>query len=431
MSGSCNTEYFLWLSEICYAGSSLPKRLYLSFNGDMRKIYETPGEAFSAIGCTAEECRRLSDKDFSAANRILDYCAENRVTILTYDSPLYPDRLFMTDNPPPVLYAKGAVNRLREGPSVTAAGSRGCSEKGYRDMYTLCYKIAGAGAAVITGLADGIDHAASLAALDSGGLSIGVLGSGINILYPFGNEDFFDRMMKNGVILTEFSPFTEPLARNFPIRNRVLSALCDVCLVGEARGGSDALITAKNAFLSGKTVYAVPAGIYDLRCDGTNFLLRNGAIPVTKAEDVLDGLSFLYPEEVNLKKRTVRSVPDMPPPKQTRRKRAKNEEHRVPLPFDPEEVAKLPPRGAKGKAAAAEPRKEESDRERFAHFTFSSRCEEERKILYLLKSGDKTVDMLANRCAMDAADVLTYLTILEIDGYVTALPGGAYRLGKD
>lgn len=414
MTEACRTEYFLWLSTVCYPGSSLPKRLYLAFDGDMKRVYETPGDRFSSIGCGAEECRRLDGKDFSAANRILDYCAENRVTIITYDSPLYPERLFSIDNPPPVLYAKGAIHRLREGPSVAAVGSRGCSEKGYRDMYTLCYRLAGSGVAIVTGLADGIDHAAALAALDSGGLSIGVLGSGINILYPFESTDLFERMLKSGIMLTEFSPFTEPLARNFPIRNRVISALCDVCLVGEARSGSGALITAKHAFLSGKKVFAVPGALYDRRYEGTNFLLRNGALPVTRAEDISDGLAFSYPEVRSLKRRSpLPRVPAMPAQKEKKRGRKKAApQSDGDLPFDGVTESVL--FSAERKSRPVVPQ--------------SNRSDEENRILSFLANGEKTADMLAADCGTDTATVLTALTMLEIDGAVESLPGGAYRL---
>ena len=324
MNETCNTAYFLWLSELFYAGSNLPKRLYLTFDGDLKRIYETPGEYFSEVGCTEEECERLSNKDFSAANRILDYCAENCVTLLTYDSELYPERLFTIDNPPPVLYAKGQPHRLREGAAVTAVGSRACTEKGFRDAYTLSYKLACAGVSIVTGLAEGIDTACTLAALDAGGCTVGILGSGINVLYPFENTKLFDRMFRSGIVLTEFSPFTQPLARNFPVRNRVLAALCDVCLVGEARGGSGALITAKDAMMQGKKVYAVPGGIYEPHCEGTNSLLRSGALPVTKAEDILGELSYLYPESVKTKERAVRHIPDPPHRAEKTEKRRKN-----------------------------------------------------------------------------------------------------------
>ena len=414
MNETCNTAYFLWLSELFYAGSNLPKRLYLTFDGDLKRIYETPGEYFSEVGCTEEECERLSNKDFSAANRILDYCAENCVTLLTYDSELYPERLFTIDNPPPVLYAKGQLHRLREGAAVTAVGSRACTEKGFRDAYTLSYKLACAGVSIVTGLAEGIDTACTLAALDAGGCAVGILGSGINVLYPFENTKLFDRMFRSGIVLTEFSPFTQPLARNFPVRNRVLAALCDVCLVGEARGGSGALITAKDAMMQGKKVYAVPGGIYEPHCEGTNSLLRSGALPVTKAEDILGELSYLYPESVKTKERAVRHIPDPPhraEKTEKRRKSRKKEDSEAAL-------ASTPPLRSE----------EQTPKRKLDPHVWNGRADEEKRILELLMTEEKTADRLAKECGMDAGDVLTYLTLLEIDGLVESLPGGTYRL---
>lgn len=421
MNESCNTPYFLWLSELFPAGSPLPKRLYLTFDGNLKRIYDTAGEHFAKIGCTEAECARLGNKDFSAANRILDYCAENLVTILTFDSELYPERLFITENPPPVLYAKGQVGRLREKATVTAVGSRACTEKGFRDAYTLCYKLASAGVTIVTGMAEGVDSACTLAALDSGGLAVGVLGSGINVLYPFDNTALFDRMFRSGVILTEFSPFTQPLARNFPVRNRVLAALCDVCLVGEARGGSGALITAKDAMTAGKKVYAVPSGIYDSHCEGTNSLLRSGAVPVTKAEDILEELAYLYPESVKVKERPVRHIPDPLPRKEKSRSDTKKSSRST-----GKNLFSLFSKPKKG----GEPEKPDKVQRKPEQVTghWNGRVEEERRILNCLEQGENTADALAAECEMDAADVLTYLTLLEIDGLVESLPGGTFRI---
>lgn len=419
MNETCNTAYFLWLSELFYAGSNLPKRLYLTFDGDLKRIYETPGEYFSEVGCTEEECERLSNKDFSAANRILDYCAENCVTLLTYDSELYPERLFTIDTPPPVLYAKGQPHRLREGAAVTAVGSRACTEKGFRDAYTLSYKLACAGVTIVTGLAEGVDTACTLAALDAGGCAVGILGSGINVLYPFENTKLFDRMLRSGIVLTEFSPFTQPLARNFPVRNRVLAALCDVCLVGEARGGSGALITAKDAMMQGKKVYAVPGGIYEPHCEGTNSLLRSGALPVTKAEDILGELSYLYPESVKTKERAVRHIPDPPP----RTEKAEKAERRRKNRKKTEENSE-----AALSSTLLQPTEEKAPKREIDPRVWNGRADEEKRILELLITEEKTANLLAKECGMDAGDVLTYLTLLEIDGLVESLPGGTYRL---
>lgn len=412
-----NTGYFLWLSELCGAGSSLPKRLYLAFGGNLKEAYEAPEEELERRGFLPEERELLSRKDFSAANRILDFCAEEHVALLTFASELYPPGLFAIDSPPPVLYARGQLHRLRENAAVTAVGSRNCSEAGYRAAYTLCYKLAGAGVTIVTGLAEGIDTACSLGALDSGGFSVGVLGSGINVLYPFENAPLFSRMFRSGVVLTEFSPFTQPLAKNFPIRNRILAALGDLCLVGEARSGSGSLITARDALCDGKPVFAIPSGIYDPRSAGTNLLLRSGARPATGAEDLLSELTYLYPESVKLTESRRQKIPeihDMPIPR-IHRKRKK--------------AAGYPSEGTgqtQADIACASdqaPLPEELPEE-------ESRSREEKGILLSLRQGEKTADMLARELDCSAGDILTALTMLEIEGTILSEPGGVYRLNR-
>ena len=271
----------------------------------------------------------------------------------------------------------------------------------------------------MTGLAEGIDTACTLAALDAGGCAVGILGSGINVLYPFENTKLFDRMLRSGIVLTEFSPFTQPLARNFPVRNRVLAALCDVCLVGEARSGSGALITAKDAMMQGKKVYAVPGGIYEPHCEGTNSLLRSGALPVTKAEDILGELSYLYPESVKTKERAVRHIPDPPPRSEKAEKAERRRKNRKKTEENSEAALS---------SALLQPTEEKAPKREIDPHVWNGRADEEKRILELLITEEKTADLLAKECGMDAGDVLTYLTLLEIDGLVESLPGGTYRL---
>lgn len=413
------TAYLLWLSTVCFPGSDLPKRAYLAFDGDMRRLYETPSEVLSDYGFSPEECETLGKKDFSRANQITDYCAENGITLLTFESEQYPERLFMLDDPPPVLYAKGQVHRFRPNPTVTAVGSRNCSEAGYRDAYTLCYKLSCAGVSIVTGLAEGIDTACTLAALDSGGFAIGILGSGINMLYPYESRELFSRMMRSGLVLTEFSPYTQPMARNFPIRNRVLAALCDVCLVGEARVGSGALITAADTRSCGKPIYAIPGRIYDEKCEGTNQLLRGGALPATKAQDILEGLSYLYPESNRLYER---------------------ENGKRPEPKGEAVIKQKPPKSRSKTKEKAKIRSESTVDEIVAEPTvrpktvdraslhLEERSEDEKKILLALLDGAKTPDELCRECALSADGILTVLTMLEIEGTITSLPGGTVAL---
>ena len=203
---------------------------------------------------------------------------------------LYPRLLAELDNAPPLIMAKGDLNLL-ERPLVAIVGARNASAAACRFARGLAHDLGDAGAVVVSGLARGIDSAAHDGALASG--TIGVVAGGIDIFYPPENEGRQRAMMEKGLVLAEMPPGTEPHARHFPYRNRIIAGLSLGTVVIEAAPRSGSLITARLATEAGREVMAVPGSPLDPRAQGCNSLIRDGATLVQSAADVMETLTPL------------------------------------------------------------------------------------------------------------------------------------------
>lgn len=198
----------------------------------------------------------------------------------------YPELLRHIPDPPPVLFALGDASLLTR-PAVAIVGSRDHTSYGAGVCRALAATAAGAGVAVVSGMARGLDAVGQTAALDAGGTTIGVLGNGLGVVYPAANRMLYDRVAARGLLLSEFPPGERPSAGSFPRRNRIISGLARVTVVVEAAAGSGALITAGTALDQGREVMAVPGNITSSVSVGTNRLIRDGAAPVLEPADVL------------------------------------------------------------------------------------------------------------------------------------------------
>lgn len=219
---------------------------------------------------------------------------------LFHDSPDYPPLLTQTEGAPPILTVRGDAS-LAARPCVAVVGARNASAAAVKLARDFASGLAEAGLVVVSGLARGIDGSAHRGAL-AGGTTIGVIASGIDIAYPPEHRDLHDEIAECGLLVAEQPPGTEPLARHFPSRNRIIAGIAAGTLVVEAAPKSGSLITARLAGEFGREVMAIPGSPLDSRSHGCNQLIRDGAVLVQSPEDVIELVSgFDGPQPTRLR----------------------------------------------------------------------------------------------------------------------------------
>lgn len=240
---------------------------------------------------------KRSQENLLLARRQFDLAAEWQrlghadVQVLTWEDDAYPVNLRETDAPPPVLYVRGQLqpeDRL----AVAVVGTRRASAYGREVAHMAATEFAHNNITVVSGLALGVDTVAHRAALDAGGRTLAVLGSGVDQVYPAQNRELADAIIANGALISEYPLGTRPEANNFPPRNRIISGLSQGVIIVEASQQSGALITAEFAAEQGREVFAVPGSILHPGSAGCNQLIRQGATPFLSVSDVLDQLNF-------------------------------------------------------------------------------------------------------------------------------------------
>lgn len=210
---------------------------------------------------------------------------------LSLGSAAFPPLLSRIHNPPPTLWVRGDVTALAK-PAVAIVGSRAASPEGLTIAGDIAGDLVRAGLVVVSGMARGIDSAAHAAALDANGVTVAVLGTGVDLVYPPEHRDLASRIAICGALVSEFPPGTPPKAFHFPLRNRIISGLSRAVVVIEAPEASGALITAREALDQGRDVMVVPGRITGGRNRGGHALLKDGATLVEAAVDILQALGL-------------------------------------------------------------------------------------------------------------------------------------------
>lgn len=248
------------------------------------------GLSDAAIQSIAEwQHLKLSCAAAESALRDWDWLTANSVVLLPITDPAYPPLLLEITDPPPLLYVWGDVDCLSL-PQLAAVGSRRPTRQGLQDAALFASALASAGFVVTSGLAQGIDAASHQAALDAGGKTIAIMGTGIDNIYPAANRELAATISQNGALVTEFALGTPPRAAHFPSRNRIISGLSLGVLVVEAALQSGSLVTARLALEQNREVFAIPGSIHNPVSRGCNQLIRGGATLVQDVRDVLDEL---------------------------------------------------------------------------------------------------------------------------------------------
>jgi DNA processing protein len=254
--------------------------------------------------------RKVAARELAAVERL--GCA-----LLCWGEPGYPENLAAVDDAPPVLTVLGRTELLAA-PIVAVVGARNASANGRRIAHDIAAGLGEAGIVVASGLARGIDAAAHLGSLATG--SVAVVAGGIDVVYPEENRGLYEALARAGAAVAELPLHTEPQARHFPRRNRIISGLALGVVVVEAAAKSGSLITARFALEQGREVFAVPGSPLDPRCRGTNDLLRGGAILTENASDIvtqlgplLQGLRPFQPGSAREPRLLLPRVPAVPP----------------------------------------------------------------------------------------------------------------------
>lgn len=299
----------IWaLCEVKGLGFAGLKRLLERYKRASAVFEQSPGSlAENELISDKLAARILEDRDWDIIQSEYQKTFAEGCLFVSITDQNYPRRLKNISDPPPYLYYSGEL-RVLEKPCLAVVGSRQPGDYGRRITRAIVGELAASGITIVSGLAFGIDSVAHESTLRSGGVTVAVCGNGLDIVYPAGNRKLAEEIAMNGCLISEFRKGTKPDPYNFPVRNRIISGLSDGVLVVEAKERSGALITANLAADQGREVLAVPGNIDNDLSKGPNSLLRQGAVPVSCAQDIFDYFRW---HKSNANERIKRERPDL------------------------------------------------------------------------------------------------------------------------
>ncbi len=289
--------------------------------GRYHRLIKSFGSVKNIIGATTNQLEKVSGISHSIAQDILtkiDIQAAGETTaiiiqsgwdVLFYDDISFPNllgKIHISDVPP--LLFKVGHDITDSDKMIAIVGARHATEQGKRFAYNLAFSLAKANITVVSGMAEGIDSAAHKGALEAGGKTVAVWGSSLDLVYPSSNKKLAKEIEENGVILSEYLPGTKPDKAHFPERNRIISGLSDGVVVVEAGKKSGALLTASQALLQGRALFAVPGAPHARMSEGANLLIKKGARLLTDIDDIFEEIPYLKGEV--LSKQFIK-LPDM------------------------------------------------------------------------------------------------------------------------
>jgi DNA processing protein len=290
MTAGSNISLRDWvaLSFVTGVGSRTAALLIDRFGSAEDCFAASPAELERA-GLKTESIETLCDAGLrDRADRELERVAQLGGKVLALSDDRYPALLRETYDPPIVLYLVGDLERALDQPAVAVVGSRRCSTYGRNAAEMLGRELGARGVTIVSGLARGIDSGAHRGAIEAGGLTVAVMGTGLDSIYPRENRRLADQIAASGSLVTEFPLGTPPLSQNFPFRNRVISGLALGVMVVEGAERSGSLITARLASEQGREVFAVPGNITSAKSFGPNYLIKDGAKLVQSWRDVIE-----------------------------------------------------------------------------------------------------------------------------------------------
>ncbi len=285
------TKYYVGFNLVKGIGGARLRALLDHF-GDLEAAWHAPAHELKEAGLDRRSLENLlTTRAEVSLDEEMERIERQGARVLTWDDPHYPPNLLSIPSPPPVLYVKGKIIEEDQW-AVAVVGTRGATVYGKEAARWIAGGLARNRVTVVSGLARGIDSQAHWAALEAGGRTIAVLGSGIDIVYPPESRRLAEAIVERGALVTEYPLGTPPEAGNFPPRNRIISGLALGVVIVEAGERSGALITADYALEQGREVFAVPGNVFRKKSRGTNALIQQGAKPVLSVEDILEELNL-------------------------------------------------------------------------------------------------------------------------------------------
>ena len=387
--------YWLALRTARGVGPRTCKLLIEKF-GAPEKIFQLNADEIAAAGVARNTARNIAEfRDFEPLEKELCELPNSGARLVKWTDPDYPPNLRQIADPPPFLFVRGTA-QLSDPTCIAIVGARAASDIGRRMAQRLGLELAAKGFTIVSGLARGIDGEAHQGALDAHGKTLAVLGCGVDVIYPAEHRKLAEAILAGGgALISELPIGTQPLADNFPTRNRILSGLCLGVVIVEAAEKSGSLITARMALEQDRQVFAVPGSPLSGKTRGSNRLLKDGAKLVECVEDVIEELA----PQMASRPVATRSVPNEPA-------------ERAPTQAISETRAQVSPiadsvEGAKTPEAATDAT----------------------VILENLKESERLhVDSIIESSGLNAQTVLRLLLELELEGRVTQHPGKLFSL---
>lgn len=287
--------YAIALHRLSVIGPRRWQRLY-ALCGSLEAMWYCTAEQLQTAGVPHNQAQQiLALRDTIRPADELERCYQGGYQITLHTQTTYPKMLQNIPDPPPVLLYRGNLDALTLKTCIAIVGSRAATPYGRHITTQLASEVARQGVCVVSGLALGIDAIAQQAVVENNGITVAVIGSGLDMVYPQSNKKLADALVeKNGCIISEFPLGTPPYRSNFPQRNRIIAGLAQAVIVTQAAKNSGSLITARYALEYNRDVGAVPGNITDLQAAGTNDLIRQGACAITSAHDILELIAVPY-----------------------------------------------------------------------------------------------------------------------------------------
>lgn len=394
------TLHWIMFQRVFGYGTTRARKIMDIIGNPSKLIEASISDAQGAKLFTANELTLLRKREElqNEAEKTLEAALKLNCTVLTPDSDGYPQRLRDIYSPPSVLYVLGSLDGLDEAPAIGMVGTRRNTDYGKRVADDLVRQLVARGVTIVSGLATGIDTISHTATLKAGGRTVAVLGNGPDINYPAANRELRELIIKNGgAVISEFPPGESPYPFHFPIRNRIISGLSLGVVVVEGTRHSGSLITAGHAVTQDRDVFAVPGNIYSPMSQATNWLISQGATPVTCGRDIVEQYPY---------------ISFLPDP----------EEGEAQVAFDIHEPTvyneQKKPKTPKPSAKAAPPKVQDKSAEIPEYLS-----ENQRKVLMQLSKQPITSDAIAAETGLSVHMILSSLTQLEIFGFAETCSG--------